>query len=155
MTKRRTRCFRWRGPRFRPVGWRRAAGRRSPSASSPFFARRQTPKSHKKSPLPCGRGDLVFQQLGLAGAAEDVAQLVTDKLLDVGTGGLQVLAGIELVGVLRHELADGAGHGQTQVGVNVDLADSHGRSLTQHLLRHALCAQCGVHTSPAHWVVRS
>lgn len=52
MTKRRTRCFRWRGPRFRPVGWRRAAGRRSPNASSPFFARRQTPKSHKNLLCP-------------------------------------------------------------------------------------------------------
>ena len=62
---------------------------------------------------------------------------MTHQLLDGGTGGLQVLAGIELVGVLRHELADGAGHGQTQVGVDVDLADGQLSGMAQLLFRHA------------------
>ena len=51
-----------------------------------------------------------MKKLSLAGAAEDVDELVADELLDVGAGGLQILAGIELVGVLVHELTDGAGH---------------------------------------------
>ena len=36
--------------------------------------------------------------------------------------------------MLCHKLADGAGHGQTQVGVDVDLADGQLGSLTQLLL---------------------
>ena len=54
-----------------------------------------------------------MNRLGLAGAAQDIDELVADQLLDVGTGGLQVLTGIELVGMLGKELTDGAGHGQT------------------------------------------
>ena len=45
-----------------------------------------------------------------------------DQLLDVLTGGLQILPGVKVGGMLGKILADGAGHGQTQVGVNVDLA---------------------------------
>src|SRR5699024_2275830 len=74
---------------------------------------------------------------GLAVAAQDVDQLVLDQLLDVGAGGLQVLAGVELVGVLVEELADGAGHGQAQVGVNVDLAHGAAGGLTKLLLGDA------------------
>ena len=47
-----------------------------------------------------------MNRLGLAGAAQDVDQLVADQLLDVGAGGLQVLARIELGGVVVEELAD-------------------------------------------------
>ena len=59
---------------------------------------------------------------GFAGAAEHVDQLVTDQLLDVGPGGLQVLPGVELLGMVHKELTDGASHGQAQIGVDVDLA---------------------------------
>ena len=72
--------------------------------------------------------------LGLAGAAQDVDQLVADQLLDVGTGGRQVVTGIELVGMLSKELTDSAGHCQSQVGVNVDLADCQLSSAAQLLL---------------------
>ena len=37
---------------------------------------------------------------GLAGAAQNVDQLVADQFLDVGAGGLQVLARIEVIGML-------------------------------------------------------
>ena len=33
-------------------------------------------------------------------------------------------------------LADGSGHGNTNIGVYIDFADSHGSSLTQHILRN-------------------
>ena len=49
--------------------------------------------------------------------------------------GSVVLAGVELAGVLVEELTDGAGHGKTQVGVDVDLADAKRRSLTQQIGR--------------------
>ena len=86
---------------------------------------------------------MVYQMLrrgtgsGLAGAAQDVDQLVSDQILDVGAGGLQVLAGVELVGVLLKELADGAGHGQAQIGVDVDLTHGQLGGVAQLLLRDA------------------
>ena len=51
--------------------------------------------------------------LGFAGAAQNVHQLVADDLLDVGAGGLQVLTGVEVIGMLVEVLTDGAGHCQT------------------------------------------
>ena len=48
---------------------------------------------------------------------------MADEFLDVGTSGLEILARVELVRMLVEELTDGASHGQTQVGVDVDLAD--------------------------------
>ena len=73
-------------------------------------------------------------KLCLAVAAQHVHDLVGDQLLDGGPGGLEVLAGVELVGVLVEELTDGAGHGQTQVGVDVDLTHRAPGGLTQLLL---------------------
>ena len=64
-------------------------------------------------------------------------QLVLDQFLDGGAGGLQVLPGIELVGMLGEELADGAGHSQAQVGVNIDLAHGAAGGLTELLLGDA------------------
>ena len=72
-------------------------------------------------------------KLSLASAAENVAQLVADELLDVGAGGLEILARVELVGMLVEELTDGAGHGKTQVGVDVDLADGQLGCMTELL----------------------
>ena len=60
--------------------------------------------------------NLEIRKSSLASAAQDVDQLVADQLLDVSACGLQVLTGIELVGMLGIELTDGAGHCQTQVG---------------------------------------
>ena len=59
-------------------------------------------------------------KLGLACATQDVDQLVTHDLLDVGTSGLQVLTGIEVIGMLVEVLTDGTGHSKTQVGVDVE-----------------------------------
>ncbi|MPM66919.1 hypothetical protein SDC9_113833 [bioreactor metagenome] len=42
--------------------------------------------------------------------------------------------------MLREMLADHAGEGQAQIGINVDLAYGHGRGLAQHGFRHALRA---------------
>ena len=75
-------------------------------------------------------------KLGLAVAAQDVDQLVLDQLLDGSTGGLEILAGIEMIGMSGEILADGAGHGQTQVRVDVDLAHGHGSGLAELILRH-------------------
>ena len=75
--------------------------------------------------------------LRLAVAAENIDQLVHNHCLDVGAGGLEVLTRIEMIGMLRKILADGAGHCQTQVGVDVYLADRHGSSLAELILGNA------------------
>ena len=56
------------------------------------------------------------------------------ELLHVVAGRTQVLAGVELCGLRGEDLTDGGGHGQTRVGVDVDLADGALGSLTQLLL---------------------
>ena len=45
------------------------------------------------------------------------------ELLHLVTGGAEILARIELAGLLGEDLADGGGHRETAVGVDVDLAD--------------------------------
>jgi hypothetical protein len=52
--------------------------------------------------------------------------------------GLEPFAGIELVGVLEQELAHRAGHGQTDVGVDVDLAHAVLDGFLDLLDRHAV-----------------
>ena len=42
-----------------------------------------------------------------------------------------------MIGMIVQMLADGAGHAQTQIGVDVDLTDGHLGSLTQHFLGDA------------------
>ena len=62
---------------------------------------------------------------------------MANQLLDVGTGGLQVLPGVKLVGMGVEEFPDGAGHGQAEVGVDVDLADGQLSGVAQLILGHA------------------
>ena len=60
-------------------------------------------------------------------------------LLHVLASGLQILTRIEVVGMLSQILTNGSGHGQTAVRVDVDLADSALRSLTQLLFGNTYC----------------
>ena len=48
-------------------------------------------------------------------------------------GRLKVLPGVEVIGMLCHVFADGTGHGQTKVAVDIDLAHSHGTVSYTHL----------------------
>ena len=57
--------------------------------------------------------------------------------MDGLTGGLQILTGIEVIRMLSQILADRCSHSQTQVGVDVDLADGHGGSLPELILGYA------------------
>ena len=58
-------------------------------------------------------------------------------LLDGGAGGLEVLAGVEVGGILVKILADSAGHRKAQVAVDVDLANGHACGFAEHILRNA------------------
>ena len=60
--------------------------------------------------------------LRLTVATQHIHQLVAYQFLNVGTGGLQVLAGVKLIGVLGVELTDGTSHSQAQVGIDINLA---------------------------------
>ena len=76
---------------------------------------------------------------GLTGAAEDVLELMLDEGLDVGAGGLEVLARVEVIRMLSEVLADRSGDSQTNIGVDIDLADGQLCSVTQLFLRNADC----------------
>ena len=60
-----------------------------------------------------------------------------NHVLDSLTSGLEVLAGIEVIGMLSKVLADGRGHCQTDIGVDIDLADSQLGRLAELILRDA------------------
>ena len=111
-----------------------AAGRKVP-----LQRKSRGPSGSAKNPgLRFAVPEIFWVRSGLTGAAEDVLELMLDEGLDVGAGGLEVLARVEVIRMLVEVGADRAGHGQTQVGVDVDLADSHRSSLAQHIFRNAL-----------------
>ena len=56
------------------------------------------------------------------------------ELLQLVASRTQVLAGVELGGLLNHHLAHGSGHSQTAVRVDVDLANGALSSLAQLIL---------------------
>ena len=71
---------------------------------------------------------------GMAGAAKDLLVLAGVHLLELLAASTEVLAWVEPVWVLGEDAADGAGHDDTAIGVDVDLADSRLGSLTELLL---------------------
>ena len=62
-----------------------------------------------------------------------------DHLTDSGAAGGEILARIEVIGVLPEVLADAGGERKTEVRVDVDLADCHLCGLTELLLGDAYC----------------
>ena len=61
--------------------------------------------------------------------------LVRNHILDRLTGGLEILTRIEMIRMLHKVLADVGRHGQADIRVDIDLADSELRSLTQLVFR--------------------
>ena len=74
---------------------------------------------------------------GLAVGAEDFLDLVLDEFADVVASRRDVLARIEVLGMLLEVLADARRHGEAQVGVDVDLADCRLRRFSQLILGNA------------------
>ena len=70
-------------------------------------------------------------------AAENVVDLVGDHLLDLSAGHGQIDSRVEGVGLLVEHAADTGGHGEADVGVDIDLADREGGGFSQLLLRDA------------------
>ena len=81
----------------------------------------------------------MFNKLKLVVATKNLNDLVNIHLLHVLASGLQILTGIEVAGILVEVLADSSSHSQTRVRVDVNLANSALRSLTQLLLGDTYC----------------
>ena len=78
----------------------------------------------------------MYQSLDLVVAAEDIDDLVLNKSLDVLSCRLQILSRIEVLRMLIEVLTDRACHCQTEVRVDVDLADSESCSLSELFFRN-------------------
>ena len=91
----------------------------------------------KKSPAQGGAHN--YSLAGFAVGAEDVDYLVDIHLLHLLAGGLEILPGIKVAGVLYKVLADGCGHCETAVGVDVDFTDSALGGLAELLLGDTDC----------------
>ena len=99
-------------------------------------------KKNKNPPLSSSEGSLFLFGSSLSELTvrtEHIDNLVDVHLLHVLTSGLQVLARIEVIGMLCQILADGSSHSQTRVGVDVDLADSTLSGLAELLLGDTNC----------------
>ena len=70
---------------------------------------------------------------------EHVHDLVLIELLHVVASGSEVLAGVELTGLLNEDLTDSSRHGQTRVGVDVNLANGRCGSLAELIFGDTHC----------------
>src|SRR5205814_133060 len=59
------------------------------------------------------------------GAAKHIADLMPDQLLYLFTRRTEILARIELLGIFGKNCSQSGGHGQAQVGVDIDLGAAH------------------------------
>ena len=59
---------------------------------------------------------------------------MSDHSLDGSAAGSEILARIEMIGMLSKVLPDARGESETEVGVDVDLADGASGGLTELLL---------------------
>src|SRR5687768_7380372 len=79
-------------------------------------------KSRRGEPSGCKTSVCSFDLVeSVAGAAKDVFDFVADEFFDLGPGGREILARIEFFRVIEQHFADGSSHGETQVGVDIDL----------------------------------
>ena len=60
-----------------------------------------------------------------------------NHLFDLVSSLSEILAGIEMAGILCKVATDSGGHCKTKIGIDVDFANSHGRSFSEHFLRDA------------------
>ena len=57
-----------------------------------------------------------------------------NHLLNLSASNGEVGSGVKYLGLIVHNAADTCGHSETDIGVDIDLADSHGSSLAELLL---------------------
>ena len=59
---------------------------------------------------------------------------MADHLLDLSSCDLEIFSGVESLGLLGENAANACGHGKSDVGVDIDLANSHLRRFAELLL---------------------
>ena len=74
----------------------------------------------------------------MTGAAEHVSDFVPDQIFDAGAGRAKVFARIEFLRGFGEHFADGGGHGEAQIGVNVDFRATDAAGDFDVGFRHAL-----------------
>ena len=98
-----------------------------PRPCDSFFRSRRFPATHagnERNPVSKDRVSLSeCCGLSLAGRTQHALALVHVEFLQLVAGRTQIFAGVELGGLVYEDLADGCGHRQTAVRVDVDLAD--------------------------------
>ena len=77
-------------------------------------------------------------ELETIAAVENVTDFVSNHVLDCLASRFQILTGIEVAGVFYQMFADGSGHCQTQVGIDIDFANAKGACFQKHVFGNAL-----------------
>src|SRR5690606_1635997 len=116
---------------------------RDPAGATTSSSIRANPFTVRPGQLAGGVTTRHFVQgndLDLAGIARRTELLVTLQadLLGSFASGFQVFARVELAGVFAHKTTDGAGHGQADVGIDVDLAYAELDGLLDFFHRHTV-----------------
>src|ERR1700682_1397806 len=72
------------------------------------------------SPIAAANLQLLVE--GVTSGAKNISDLLADQFFHQGPGGSKVLAGIEFLRVLTESPADAGGHGEAQVGIDIDFS---------------------------------
>ena len=81
--------------------------------------------------------------LKLACAAQDILQLMGNHGFNGGAAWSKVLSWVKDLRLFYKDFTDRGSHGQSQVCVDIDLADAPFGSFTQHIFWDTLCAWNG------------
>ena len=85
--------------------------------------------------------DRASPELRLSRTAEHILDLMRDHLFDRGAGRSQILTRVKMAGVLRHIFTDRSRHRNTDIRINVNLADCHSSRLAEHFLGNTDCVR--------------
>lgn len=69
--------------------------------------------------------------------SEDGFNLMLDHFFYCISGWFQVVSWVEVGRILVKGFSDGTGHGQSDIGVDIDLAYGHGGCFAEHIFRYA------------------
>lgn len=91
----------------------------------------------KKSHLAPAEKSLQMIFSGLSGTAQDADALVLVKLFQGVTGGSEIFAGVEEMGTIGKDLANGSGDGKTTIRIDIDFTHRKAGGFAQLVLADA------------------
>src|SRR5581483_2684607 len=97
----------------------KATSTQSARSQGSNFLRDETFTTIHHSPVPSQAKIELIE--GVTGAAKHIAHFVAHQFLHADAGRTQVFTGIELLGIVGEGLADGRGHREAKIGVDIDL----------------------------------